>query len=146
MLQSQRADGDSVLTQYRSLTTLRQRELPLHRGWFCHVHADASVFSFIRELDGLDSAFLMVLNFGQAAAVTDLSSVGELPDQLLVLQSTTSARNGEMIPKSHIVTQAGEGLVIRYSAHTRFHPTHPAQCFISEKACYLKLMNILYKC
>ncbi|CAM9108832.1 unnamed protein product [Lampetra planeri] len=145
-VESQRNDGDSVLAQYRSLNTLRQSELPLHRGWFCHVHADDSVFSYIRELDGLHSAFLMVLNFGHAAAITDLSSVSELPDQLEVLKSTNSAKNGELFPKSHIVTEAGEGLVIQYSTHTRFNPTHPAQCYISEKACYLKVMNILYKC
>lgn len=139
-------DEGSVLAQYRFLNTLRQSELPLHRGWFCYVHADASVFAYLRELDGLDRAFLMVLNFGKESAITDLSSVRELPDQLEVLMSTDRANDGSVLQKSHIPTQAGEGLVIQYSTQTRFNPNHPTECFISEKACYLRVMDILYTC
>lgn len=134
------------MAQYRFLNTLRQSELPLHRGWFCYIHTDASVFSYLRELDGLDRAFLMVLNFGKDTAVTDLSSVHELPDQLEVLMSTKQVNNGKVFLKSGILTEAGEGLVIQYSTHTRFNPNHPGQCYISEKACYLSAIDILYKC
>ncbi|XP_031164881.1 neutral and basic amino acid transport protein rBAT [Sander lucioperca] len=142
----QKKDEGSVLAQYRFLNTLRQSELPLHRGWFCYVHADASVFSYLRELDGLDRAFLIVLNFGKESATTDLSSVRELPDQLKVLMSTNQINNGKVLQKSRILTEAGEGLVIRYSTHTWFNPNHPEQCYVSEKACYLSAMDILYKC
>ncbi|XP_022619361.1 neutral and basic amino acid transport protein rBAT isoform X2 [Seriola dumerili] len=142
----QKKDEGSVLAQYRFLNTLRQSELPLHRGWFCYIHSDASVFSYLRELDGLNRAFLMVLNFGKESAITDLSSISELPDQLEVLMSTNQANDGKVIKKSHILTEAGEGLVIQYSTHTRFNPNHPKQCYVSEKACYLGAIDILYKC
>uniref|UniRef100_UPI0037E72666 amino acid transporter heavy chain SLC3A1 n=1 Tax=Semicossyphus pulcher TaxID=241346 RepID=UPI0037E72666 len=142
----QKKDEGSVLAQYRFLNTLRQSELPLHRGWFCYVHADANVFSYIRELDGLDRAFLVVLNFGKESVMTDLSSVHELPGQLKVLMSTKQINNGKVFQKSRIQTEAGEGLVIQYSTSTRFNPSHPAECYISEKACYMNVMDILYKC
>uniref|UniRef100_A0A8D3BKW1 Amino acid transporter heavy chain SLC3A1 n=1 Tax=Scophthalmus maximus TaxID=52904 RepID=A0A8D3BKW1_SCOMX len=142
----QKKDEGSVLAQYRFLNTLRQSELPLHRGWFCYIHADANVFSYLRELDGLDQAFLMVLNFGKESAITDLSSFPELPDQLKVLMSTNHVNNGKVLQKSHILTEAGEGLVIQYSTHTRFNPNHTKQCYVSEKACYVGAMDILYKC
>ncbi|XP_076600020.1 amino acid transporter heavy chain SLC3A1 [Chaetodon auriga] len=142
----QKKDEGSVLAQYRFLNTLRQSEYPLYRGWFCYVHADSSIFAYLRELDGLDRAFLMVLNFGHESAITDLSSVGELPDQLTVLMSTNQVNNGKVMQKSRIPTEAGEGLVIQYSTHTRFNPNHAAQCYISEKACYLEVVDILYKC
>lgn len=139
-------DGRSVLSQYRFLSALRQSELPLHRGWFCFVHTDANVFSYLRELDGLPRAFLVVLNFGKESAVTDLSSVGELPDQLPVLMSTDGVSDGKVFLKSGIQTRAGEGLVIQFSTPTRFNPAHRSQCFISEKACYLGVIDMLYKC
>lgn len=142
----QKTDENSVLAQYRFLNTLRQSELSFQRGWFCYVHADASVFAYLRELDGLDRAFLMVLNFAKQSVVTDLSSVAELPDQLEVLMSTNRINDGKVVQKSDIVTEAGEGLVLQYSTHTRFHPNHPEKCYVSEKACYLKAMDILYKC
>ncbi|KAL3050569.1 hypothetical protein OYC64_012570 [Pagothenia borchgrevinki] len=142
----QKKEPGSILAQYRFLSTLRQSELPLHRGWFCYVHADANVFSYLRELEGLGRAFLMVLNFGKESAITDLSSIRELPDQLKVLMSTNQVNSGKVLQKSHIPTEVGEGLLIQYSTHTRFNPTHPDQCYVSEKACYLSALDILYKC
>lgn len=144
--QVQKNDDSSVLAQYRYLNTLRQSELALNRGWFCYMHDDANVFSYIRELDGLRRAFLIVLNFGGESAATDLSSAAELPDELTVLMSTNKANDGKKFLKSRIHTEAGEGLVIQYSTHTRFNPSHREKCYISEKACYLETIGILYKC
>ncbi|KAM3863199.1 amino acid transporter heavy chain SLC3A1 [Diretmus argenteus] len=145
-VEAQKKDEGSVLAQYRFLSALRLSELPLHRGWFCYVHADANVFSYLRELDGLDTGFLIVLNFGTESTVTDLSSVSELPDRLTVLMSTDRLSDGKVLHKSRIPTAAGEGLVIQYSTHVRFSPSHPAECYVSEKTCYLGTVNILYKC
>ncbi|KAM9727468.1 amino acid transporter heavy chain SLC3A1 [Menidia menidia] len=142
----QKADGGSVLSQYRSLSSLRQTALPFLRGWFCYVHADANVFSYVRELDGHRAAYLILLNFGTQSAATDLSSVQELPDQLEVVAATNPVRDGNTVQKSSILTEAGEGLVMQYSTYTRFHPKHPAECFVSEKACLLETIGILYKC
>lgn len=110
------------------------------------MHADASVFAYVRELDGLDRAFLVLLNFGREAAVTDLSSVAELPERLTVLVGTDRGRDGATLQKSSVATRAGEGLVMHYSTTARFHPNHQQRCYVSEKACFLKVINILYKC
>lgn len=144
--QVQKTDEGSVLAQYRFLNILRQSELPLYRGWFCYVHADPSVFAYLRELDGLDRAFLIVLNFGTGPQTTDLSAVAELPQQLRVRMSTIRANDGKLLQKSQIQTGAGEGLVLEYSSRTRFNPSHQEACFISEKACYLKAVGLLYTC
>lgn len=88
----------------------------------------------------------MVLNFGKESAITDLASVRELPDQLKVLKSTNQVNDGKALQKSGIPTEAGESLVIQYSTSARFNPSHPEQCYVSEKACYLSAMDILYKC
>ncbi|KAJ3609956.1 hypothetical protein NHX12_022050 [Muraenolepis orangiensis] len=148
-VETQKADSGSVLAQYRLLSLLRQAELPLQRGWFCPIHADAAggVFAYLRELDGLDRAFLVLLNFGTEAAVTDLSSVDELPDGLTVVLSTAAAGGGERrVLKSSVPSAAGEGLVLRYNSGRRFHTQHAARCYVSEKACYLEVANLLYKC
>uniref|UniRef100_A0A3P9IBE3 Amino acid transporter heavy chain SLC3A1 n=1 Tax=Oryzias latipes TaxID=8090 RepID=A0A3P9IBE3_ORYLA len=142
----QKDSEGSTMFQYNFLNSLRQAELPFLRGWFCYVQADANIFSYLRELDGHKEAYLMVLNFGKQSATTDLSSVRELPDQLKVLMSSNSINNGKVFQKSGIQTEAGEGLVIRYSTYTRFHPSHSTECYVSEKACYLDTVGILYKC
>lgn len=88
----------------------------------------------------------MILNFGKDLVSTDLSSIRELPDQLKVLMSTNRANDGKVLQKSDISIEAGEGLVIQYATHTRFNPSHPGECFISEKACYLRALDLLYTC
>lgn len=144
--QVQKNNESSVLSQYRFLNSLRQSELPFLRGWFCYVLSDTNVFSYLRELDGHKEAYLIVINFGKGSATTDLSAVQELPEQLKVLLSTNPANDEKVFQKSRIVTEPGEGLVIRYSTYTRFHPNHPAECYVSEKACYLETVDILYQC
>ncbi|KAM9364108.1 amino acid transporter heavy chain SLC3A1 [Pholidichthys leucotaenia] len=145
-VEAQQDDDNSVLAQYRFLNNLRQSQLPLHRGWFCYIHADTNIFSYLRELDGHRQAYLIVLNFGKESAITDLSYINELPDKLQVLMSTNHVNDGKVFHKSRIETNVGEGLVIRFSAYTRFNPNHPEVCYISEKACYLETIGILYKC
>lgn len=88
----------------------------------------------------------MVLNFGKQPATTDLSSIPELPDQLEVLMSTNPDNNGKVYQKSRIQTEVGEGLVLQYKTYTRFHSNHPGECYVSEMACYLETIDILYKC
>ncbi|XP_019715696.1 neutral and basic amino acid transport protein rBAT [Hippocampus comes] len=142
----QKGDEGSALSQYRRLSGLRQSEPALQRGWFCHVGADRGVFAYLRELDGLDRAFLLLLNLGGRAAVTDLSAVAELPERLRVAMSTERAGDGQAVSKSGIATEAGEGLMLEFSSNARFHAKHPGLCFISEKACYFGALDILYTC
>ncbi|XP_018580671.1 neutral and basic amino acid transport protein rBAT [Scleropages formosus] len=141
----QKNDSRSILQQYRALSQLREAELPLQRGWMCYVWSDANVFAFLREMDGFPQAFLMVLNFG-ANAVTDLSAVPELPEELTVRLNTHSRQPGTRIRKSTINTESGEGLVLEYSSQKRFYPGNVSKCYVSEKACYLSALNLLYKC
>ncbi|KAL0983846.1 hypothetical protein UPYG_G00133510 [Umbra pygmaea] len=141
----QQKDAGSVLSQYRALSLLRQAELALQRGWLCYVWSDADVFAFLRELDGLDKAFLVVLNFGQDSVI-NLSDIKELPEQLTIHMSTKQEKDGKIVQKSSIATARGEGLLMQYSTHTRFNPGHASQCFVSDKACYLGALDILYKC
>ncbi|XP_076830310.1 amino acid transporter heavy chain SLC3A1 [Brachyhypopomus gauderio] len=143
-VQVQQGDPASVLEQYRSLTLLRNAEMVLTRGWLCYVWADADVFAFLRELDGLNRGFLVLLNFGKDAE-TDLSKVTELPDRLTVSMSTSSD-TPRSFSKSRITTSTGQGLLLEYSTSQRFHPGHAADCYVSEKACYLSALDILYRC
>ncbi len=132
------------MSQYRALSLLRRVELALSRGWFCFIWSDVNVFAYLRELDGLNKAFLVVLNFGKDTT-TDLSSVSELPDTLTVHLSTVSISQ-KTLSKSRIPTSQGQGLLLEYSTNQRFHPNHASECYVSEKACYLPAIDILYKC
>lgn len=143
-LQLQQADTHSTISQYRALSLLRVAELALSRGWFCFVWSDVNVFAYLRELDGLNKAFLVVLNFGKDTT-TDLSSVSELPDTLAVHLSTVPVSQ-KTFSKSRIPTSQGQGLLLEYSTNQRFHPNHAPECYVSEKACYLPALDILYKC
>lgn len=143
-VQVQQGDPASVLEQYRTLSKLREKELALSRGWLCYVWADANVFVFLRELDGLNQAFLVILNFGKDTE-TDLSAVSELPDNLIVHFSTHPG-TASSFSKSKIKTSKGQGLLLKYSTSKRFHPNHESECYISEKACFLSALDILYKC
>uniref|UniRef100_A0A4W4EU64 Amino acid transporter heavy chain SLC3A1 n=1 Tax=Electrophorus electricus TaxID=8005 RepID=A0A4W4EU64_ELEEL len=140
----QRGDPTSVLEQYRSLSLLRERETVLTRGWLCYVWADGDVFAFLRELDGLNRAFLVLLNFGEDTE-TDLSVILELPERLTVHMSTSSGTPSSF-SKSKITTSKGQGLLLEYSTNQRFHPGHASECYVSEKACYLSALDILYQC
>ncbi|KAJ7984992.1 hypothetical protein DPEC_G00360510 [Dallia pectoralis] len=144
-VEAQQKDSGSVLAQYRAMSLLREMEPSLQRGWMCYVWSDANVFVFLREMDGLDKAFLVVLNFGQDS-VLNLSNVKELPEWLTVRMSTRPENDGKMLEKSSIATALGEGLLMEYSTEVRFNPGHASQCFVSEKACYLKALDIMYKC
>lgn len=143
-VQVQKANPASVLEQYRTLALLREKEIALTRGWFCYVWADGNVFAFLRELDGLNQAFLVLLNFGEDTE-TNLSSVSELPDHLTV-HFSTQPETASSFSKSKIRTSKGQGLLLKYSTSKRFHPNHESECYVSEKACFLSAVNFMYQC
>ncbi|KAI7805244.1 neutral and basic amino acid transport protein rBAT [Triplophysa rosa] len=143
-VEAQQADSNSIISQYRTLSLLRGAELALSRGWFCYVRSDTNVFAYLREMDGKQNAFLVVLNFGEDTE-TDLLSVSELPDVLTVHLSTTPI-NQKTFSKSRIPTSKGQGLLLQYSTNKRFHSNHASECYVSEKACYFPALDILYKC
>ncbi|XP_032881412.1 neutral and basic amino acid transport protein rBAT [Amblyraja radiata] len=143
----EKKEQNSSLNLYRELSFLRQKELPIHRGWMCYIWNDTDVFAYVRELDGLDSAFLIVLNFGKASVINLASKVPYLPKEANARLGTDSNKKGNKVQTASIVTSAGEGLVLEYRTHNPVHNMveFKDKCYISQKACYLSSLGLLYK-
>uniref|UniRef100_A0A8C8RN04 Amino acid transporter heavy chain SLC3A1 n=1 Tax=Pelusios castaneus TaxID=367368 RepID=A0A8C8RN04_9SAUR len=142
----QKTQPNSTLNLYRELNLLRKNELPIHRGWMCYIWNDSNVFVYLRELDGLDRVFMMILNFGQES-VTDLKAVvPELPPAATIRLSTNFRNTGKDVNTNSIKTEKGEGIVLEYKTKKPVHNMEAFQekCFVAEKACYSSAFNLLY--
>ncbi|XP_040286263.1 neutral and basic amino acid transport protein rBAT [Bufo bufo] len=137
---------DSTLNLYRDIIQLRKRELPLHRGWLCYAWKDANVFAYVREIDGLNKVFMMVLNFGMASSVNLKNEIPDLPAQAKIRLSTIASNSGNTVNMDNIRTEHGEGLILEYKTNKPLHnkEAFQNQCFISEKACYSSAFDLLY--
>lgn len=146
LLQVQMTRFNSTLNLYRELTLLRNSELPIHRGWMCSIWNDSDVFVYVRELDGLDSVFMMVLNFGQESTIDLKAIVPDLPSKAVVRLSTDFSNNGKAVDTTIIKTDVGEGLVLEYKTGKPVHNMEAFRenCFVAEKACYSSAFNLLY--
>ncbi|XP_010286874.1 PREDICTED: neutral and basic amino acid transport protein rBAT [Phaethon lepturus] len=138
--------SNSTLNLYRELTFLRNNELPIHRGWMCYIWNDSNVFVYVRELDGLDRVFMMVLNFGQESTVDLKAIVPTLPAEATIRLSTNFSNTGKAVNTKLIKTELGEGLVLEYKTAKPVHTMEAFQgnCFVAEKACYSSAFNLLY--
>ncbi|KAF1489243.1 Neutral and basic amino acid transport protein rBAT, partial [Eudyptes sclateri] len=138
--------SNSTLNLYRELTLLRNSELPIHRGWMCYVWNDSNVFVYVRELDGLDRVFMMVLNFGQESTIDLKAIVPSLPSEAIIRLSTNFSNAGKAVNTKLIKTEMGEGLVLEYKTAKPVHTMEAFQgnCFVAEKACYSSAFNLLY--
>lgn len=146
LLQIQKTQPNSTLNLYRELTLLHNNELPIQRGWMCYVWNDSNVFAYVRELDGLDRVFMMVLNFGWEST-TDLKTVvPELPTEATIRLSTNFSNNGKVVNTKTIKTAKGEGLILEYKTSRPVHTMEAFQlkCFVAEKACYSSAFDLLY--
>ncbi|XP_066450595.1 amino acid transporter heavy chain SLC3A1 isoform X1 [Eleutherodactylus coqui] len=143
----QKSEPNSTLNLYRDIIQLRKEELPLQRGWLCYVLNDDNVFAYVREIDGLNKVFMMVLNFGVKSSSNLKGKIPELPAQAKVRLSTIFRNNGNTVSMNDINTEPGEGLVLEYTTNKPLHlmESRKNQCFISEKACYSSAFNLLYK-
>ncbi|XP_018431808.1 PREDICTED: neutral and basic amino acid transport protein rBAT isoform X2 [Nanorana parkeri] len=143
----QKKQANSTLNLYRDLVELRKGELPLHRGWLCYAFADSNVFAYVREMDGLNKVFMMVLNFGNTTSVNIREKIADFPTQAKIRLSTISTNNGKTVNTDNIPTERGEGLILEYKTNKPVHSrdAFKSQCFISEKACYSSAFSILYK-
>ncbi|XP_019371889.1 PREDICTED: neutral and basic amino acid transport protein rBAT [Gavialis gangeticus] len=142
----QRTQHNSTLNLYRELTLLHNNELPIQRGWMCYVWNDSNVFAYVRELDGLDRVFMMVLNFGWEST-TDLKTVvPDLPTEATIRLSTNFSNNGKVVNTKTIKTAKGEGLILEYKTSQPVHTMEAFQlkCFVAEKACYSSAFDLLY--
>ncbi|XP_030051663.1 LOW QUALITY PROTEIN: amino acid transporter heavy chain SLC3A1 [Microcaecilia unicolor] len=142
----QQDEHNSTLGLYRELNLLRQEELPIHRGWMCSIWNDTNIFAYVRELDGLDRGFLMVLNFGNASTVNIKTAIPEFAASAQIRLSTQFINNGKSVNTQTIITEKGEGLVLEYKTNNLIHSNEKFKnkCFISEKACYSSVVNLLY--
>ncbi|NXG42064.1 SLC31 protein, partial [Psilopogon haemacephalus] len=138
--------SNSTLNLYRELTLLRNNELPIHRGWMCYIWKDSNIFVYVRELDGLDRVFMMVLNFGQESTVDLKALVPNLPSEVTIRLSTNFSNTGKAVNTKLIKTEMGEGLVLEYTTAKPVHTMEAFQgnCFVAEKACYSSAFNLLY--
>lgn len=144
--QVQKTQPNSTLNLYRELNLLRNNELPIHRGWMCYIWNDSNVFVYLRELDGLDTVFIMVLNFGQESIIDLKAVVSELPSEATIRLSTNFSNTGKVVNTKTIKTEKGEGIVLEYKTRKTVHTMEAFQvkCFVAEKACYSSALNILY--
>lgn len=118
----------------------------MNRGWICYIWSDSNVFVYVRELDGLDRVFMMVLNFGQEST-TDLQAiVPNLPSEAVVRLSTHFSNAGKVVNTKLVTTEMGEGLVLEYKTAKPVHTMEAFQekCFVAEKACYSQALNLLF--
>ncbi|NWW88738.1 SLC31 protein, partial [Rhynochetos jubatus] len=138
--------ANSTLNLYRALTSLRNNELPIQRGWMCYVWNDSNVFVYVRELDGLDRVFMMVLNFGQESTIDLKALVPGLPSKAVIRLSTHFGNAGKAVDTQLIKTEMGEGLVLEYKTAKPVHTMEAfkGNCFVAEKACYSSAFNLLY--
>ncbi|KAJ7422077.1 Neutral and basic amino acid transport protein rBAT [Willisornis vidua] len=138
--------SNSTLSLYRELMLLRNSELPINRGWMCYIWNDSNVFVYVRELDGLDRVFMMVLNFGQDSTIDLRAIVPNLPSEAVVRLSTNFSNAGKAVSTKLIKTETGEGLVLEYKTAKPVHTMEAFQgkCFVAEKACYSSALNLLY--
>ncbi|NXI64134.1 SLC31 protein, partial [Anseranas semipalmata] len=145
-VEAQTTWSNSTLGLYRELTLLRNNELPIHRGWMCYIWNDSNVFVYVRELDGLDRVFMMVLNFGQKSTIDLKAIVPSLPSEAVIRLSTNFSNTGKAVDTKIIKTEAGEGLVLEYKTEKPVHTMEDFQenCFVAEKACYSSAFNLLY--
>ncbi|KAM8947824.1 amino acid transporter heavy chain SLC3A1 [Pelodytes ibericus] len=143
----QKSKPDSTLNIYKAINKLRQEELPIHRGWLCYALHNADVFAYVREMNGLDRVFMMVLNFGKQSTINLKQTIPELPAKAKIQLSTVYANTGKEVNMESVQTQPGEGLILQYKANKRLHlmDAFKDKCFISEKACYSSAFNLLYK-
>lgn len=146
MLQVQISEWNSTLNMYRELSSLRVNEISINRGWMCYIWNDSNIFVYVRELDGLDQVFMMVLNFGMETT-TDLQALDlDLPSEAIIKLSTNFSNSGKVINTKTIKTEKGEGLILEYRTSKPIHnkETFKEKCFVAEKACYSSTFNLLY--
>lgn len=112
----------------------------------CYIWNDNDIFVYVRELDGLDRVFMMVLNFGQESTIDLQAIVPSLPSEAIIRLSTNFSNAGKAVNTKLIKTEVGEGLVLEYKTTKPVHTMQAFQgkCFVAEKACYSSAFNLLY--
>ncbi|XP_014688954.2 amino acid transporter heavy chain SLC3A1 [Equus asinus] len=142
----QKTQPTSALKLYQELSLLHANELLLSRGWFCHLRNDSHSVMYTRELDGIDTVFLVVLNFGESSLLNLKEMISDIPTRVRIRLSTNSAYKRSEVDTSAIVLDKGEGHILEYNTKNLLHhqTAFRDRCFISNRACYSSVFNILY--
>nr|XP_030713648.1 neutral and basic amino acid transport protein rBAT isoform X3 [Globicephala melas] len=142
----QKTQPRSALKLYQELSLLHANELLLSRGWFCYLRNDNHSVVYTRELDGIDRVFLMVLNFGDLSLLNLKEMISDIPTRVRIRLSTNSAYKGREVDTHAITLDKGEGLILEYNTRNLLHHQTAFQdrCFVSNRACYSSVLNILY--
>ncbi|XP_074142812.1 amino acid transporter heavy chain SLC3A1 [Sminthopsis crassicaudata] len=142
----QKTQATSPLKLYQELSSLRLNELLLSRGWLCYLWHDDNFVVYMRELDGLDRVFTIVLNFGDTAKVNlQALSIG-FPEKASIKLSTMSINQGETVTTNAVTARKGEGLILEHKMPKLLHhqEAFKDKCLVTSKACYSSFLNILY--
>ncbi|XP_060025839.1 amino acid transporter heavy chain SLC3A1 isoform X4 [Lagenorhynchus albirostris] len=142
----QKTQPRSALKLYQELSLLHANELLLSRGWFCYLRNDNHSVVYTRELDGIDRVFLMVLNFGDLSLLNLKEMISDIPTRVRIRLSTNFAYKGREVDTHAITLDKGEGLILEYNTRNLLHHQTAFQdrCFVSNRACYSSVLNILY--
>ncbi|XP_025210612.1 neutral and basic amino acid transport protein rBAT isoform X1 [Theropithecus gelada] len=142
----QKTQSRSALKLYQDLSLLHANELLLNRGWFCHLRNDSHYVVYTRELDGIDRIFIVVLNFGESTLLNLQNMISGLPATVRIRLSTNSANKGSEVDTSGIFLAKGEGLILEHNTKNLLHrqTAFRDRCFVSNRACYSSVLNILY--
>ncbi|XP_004627792.1 neutral and basic amino acid transport protein rBAT [Octodon degus] len=142
----QKTQPTSALKLYQDLSLLHANELLISRGWFCLLSSDSHSVAYTRELDGIDTVFLVVLNFGDPTLLNLQEMNLGLPPKLRVRLGTSPASARREVDSGGVALERGEGLILEYSAKRLLHQqaAFSDKCFISSRACYSSALDILY--
>ncbi|XP_014303162.1 neutral and basic amino acid transport protein rBAT [Myotis lucifugus] len=142
----QKAQPRSALTLYQELSLLHANELLLSRGWFCYLRTDSHFVVYTREMNGIDRVFLVVLNFGESSLLNLKEIISNIPTKVKIRLSTNSTKKGSEVDTQAIALDKGEGLIFEYNTKTFLHQQADVRdrCFVSSRACYSSVLNILH--
>ncbi|XP_062934030.1 amino acid transporter heavy chain SLC3A1 [Cynocephalus volans] len=142
----QKTHPGSTLKLYQDLSLLHANELLLSRGWFCNLRNDSHYVVYTRELDGIDRIFIVILNFGESTLLNLQEIIPGLPERVRIRLSTNSADKGSVVDTSGIFLNKGDGLILEHNTKNLLHhqTAFRDRCFVSNKACYSSVLNILY--
>lgn len=112
----------------------------------CYVWNDSNIFVYVREMDGLDQVFMMVLNFGLETTTDLKASVPDLPSEANIKLCTNFSNNGKVVNTKAIKTGKGEGLILEYRTSKPVHTMEAfkEKCFVAEKACYFSAFHLFH--
>lgn len=143
---AQKIQFDSALRLYQNLSLLHASELPLSRGWFCSMPTKGTLIAYTREMDGIDTIFLVLLNFVESQLIDLKEMVPSIPPRVRVRLSTRAELWDQDVDSSAVRLGLGEGLILQYPTSSPLHsqPAFAGRCFVSQRACYSSTLQMLY--